>query len=44
MSVAPGIEAALNIGPPPTGRAREAGIPTALGADTVAGGPGDMFP
>lgn len=43
VSVAPGIEAALNIGPPPTGRAREAGVPTGLGADTVVSGPGDMF-
>ncbi|TDE26304.1 amidohydrolase family protein [Actinomadura sp. 6K520] len=43
VSVSPGIEAALNIGPPPTGRAREAGVPTSLGADTVTSGPGDMF-
>ncbi|MGP4023787.1 amidohydrolase family protein [Actinomadura sp. 3N407] len=43
VSVAPGIEDALDIGPPPTGRAREAGVPTGLGADTVASGPGDMF-
>ncbi|TDD76776.1 amidohydrolase [Actinomadura darangshiensis] len=43
VSVAPAIEAALNIGLAPTGRARAAGIPTALGADTVASGPGDMF-
>jgi cytosine/adenosine deaminase-related metal-dependent hydrolase len=43
VSVAPAIEAALNIGPAPTGRARKAGIPTGLGADTVASGPGDMF-
>ncbi|WP_141578196.1 amidohydrolase family protein [Actinomadura sp. WMMA1423] len=43
VSVAPGIEAALDIGAPPTGRARGAGVPTGLGADTVASGPGDMF-
>ncbi|MES9537132.1 amidohydrolase family protein [Actinomadura sp. NPDC000600] len=43
VSVAPAIEAAVNIGAPPTGRARAAGVPTALGADTVACGPGDMF-
>jgi cytosine/adenosine deaminase-related metal-dependent hydrolase len=43
VSVAPAIEAALNIGPPPTGRARNAGVPTGLSADTVASGPGDMF-
>ncbi|MFA1541277.1 amidohydrolase family protein [Actinomadura monticuli] len=43
VSVAPTIEAALDIGPPPTGRARNAGVPTGLGADTVASGPGDMF-
>lgn len=43
VSVAPAIEAALGIGPPPTGRARNAGVPTGLGADTVASGPGDMF-
>ncbi|MGC4954142.1 amidohydrolase family protein [Actinomadura citrea] len=43
VSVAPAIEAALDIGAPPTGRARGAGAPTGLGADTVASGPGDMF-
>ncbi|WP_433477205.1 amidohydrolase family protein [Spirillospora sp. CA-142024] len=43
VSVAPGVEAALNIGAPPTGRARAAGAPTGLGADTVASCPGDMF-
>ncbi len=43
VSVAPAIEAALNIGPPPTGRARNAGVPTGLSADTVTSGPGDMF-
>jgi cytosine/adenosine deaminase-related metal-dependent hydrolase len=43
VSVAPAIEATLNIGPAPTGRARSAGLPTGLGADTVASGPGDMF-
>ncbi|MGI5204081.1 amidohydrolase family protein [Spirillospora sp. CA-108201] len=43
VSVAPAIEAALDIGAPPTGRARAAGAPTGLGADTVASGPGDMF-
>lgn len=43
VSVAPAIEAVLDIGPPPTGRARDAGVPTGLGADVVASGPGDMF-
>ncbi|WP_131742886.1 amidohydrolase family protein [Actinomadura roseirufa] len=43
ISVTPGIEASLNIGPPPTGRSHAAGVPTGLGADTVASGPGDMF-
>ncbi|MGW2313126.1 amidohydrolase family protein [Actinomadura luteofluorescens] len=43
VSVTPAIEAALGIGAPPTGRARGAGAPTGLGADTVASGPGDMF-
>ncbi|MEV0662561.1 amidohydrolase family protein [Actinomadura luteofluorescens] len=43
VSVTPAIEAALGIGAPPTGRARGAGVPTGLGADTVASGPGDMF-
>ncbi|MFB4310706.1 amidohydrolase family protein [Actinomadura sp. GTD37] len=42
-SVTPFIEAALDMGPPPTGRARDAGVATGLGADTVASGPGDMF-
>ncbi|MEU9866757.1 MULTISPECIES: amidohydrolase family protein [Actinomadura] len=43
VSAAPAIEAALDIGAPPTGRARAAGVPTGLGADTVTSGPGDMF-
>ncbi len=42
-SVSPVIEAELGIGHPATGRARAAGLPTALGADTVTSGPGDMF-
>ncbi len=42
-SVSPVIEAELGIGYPATGRARAAGLPTALGADTVTSGPGDMF-
>jgi cytosine/adenosine deaminase-related metal-dependent hydrolase len=43
VSVSPAIEVNLAIGHPPTGRARAAGIPTALSADTVVSGPGDMF-
>ncbi|WP_433333875.1 amidohydrolase family protein [Spirillospora sp. CA-294931] len=44
VSVSPGIEAALGgFGHPPTGRARAAGVPTGLSADTIASGTGDMF-
>ncbi|SFN95175.1 MULTISPECIES: amidohydrolase family protein [Actinomadura] len=43
VSVSPAIEAALDIGQAPTGRARTAGVPTGLSADTVISGPGDMF-
>ncbi|URM95772.1 amidohydrolase family protein [Actinomadura madurae] len=43
VSVSPAIEAALDIGQAPTGRARTAGVPTGLSADTVTSGPGDMF-
>ncbi len=42
-SVSPVVEAALGIGHPATGRARSAGLPVALGADTVTSAPGDMF-
>ncbi|RCG32468.1 amidohydrolase [Sphaerisporangium album] len=42
-SVSPFVEAGLGIGYPATGRALAAGVPTALGADTVASAPGDMF-
>ncbi|WP_279339426.1 amidohydrolase family protein [Sphaerisporangium perillae] len=42
-SVSPLVEAELGIGYPATGRARASGIPTALGGDTVASAPGDMF-
>ncbi|MFP3961448.1 amidohydrolase family protein [Actinomadura fulvescens] len=43
VSVTPTSETMLNIGYPPTGRARAAGLPTSLSGDTVASGPGDMF-
>jgi cytosine/adenosine deaminase-related metal-dependent hydrolase len=43
VSVSPAVEVALDIGRPPTGRARKAGAPTGLSADTVTSGPGDMF-
>ncbi len=43
FSATPAVEAILDIGPPPTGRARAAGAPTGLGADVVTSGPGDMF-
>jgi cytosine/adenosine deaminase-related metal-dependent hydrolase len=42
-SLSPIVEAELGVGYPATGRARASGMPTALGADTVASGPGDMF-
>ncbi|MFD0685034.1 amidohydrolase family protein [Actinomadura fibrosa] len=43
VSATPAIEASLGIGEAVTGRARAAGVPTGLGADTVVSGPGDMF-
>ncbi|MGP3958603.1 amidohydrolase family protein [Nonomuraea sp. 3N208] len=43
VSLAPVDEMNLGIGYPATGRARAAGVPTGLGADTVACSPGDMF-
>ncbi|MUN39877.1 amidohydrolase family protein [Actinomadura litoris] len=43
VSVTPGVEAALGLGPAATGRSLAAGVPTGLGADTVVSGPGDMF-
>ncbi|MEV0617281.1 amidohydrolase family protein [Nonomuraea sp. NPDC050404] len=43
ISLAPVDEMNLAMGYPPTGRARAAGIPAGLGADTVVCSPGDMF-
>ena len=43
ISASPVVEVALGFGPPVTGRALAAGVPTGLGADTVVSGPGDMF-
>ncbi|WP_188191080.1 amidohydrolase family protein [Nonomuraea sp. SYSU D8015] len=43
VSLAPVDEMNLGLGYPPTGRARAAGIPAGLGADTVVCSPGDMF-
>lgn len=43
ISVSPIVEMELDIGAPVTSRARAAGVPTGLGADTVMSGPGDMF-
>jgi cytosine/adenosine deaminase-related metal-dependent hydrolase len=43
VSLAPVDEMNLGLGYPATGRARAAGIPTGLGADTVVCSPGDMF-
>ncbi|SEG99533.1 Cytosine/adenosine deaminase [Nonomuraea solani] len=43
VSLAPVDEMNLGMGYPATGRARAAGVPTALGADTVVCSPGDMF-
>ncbi|MEV1166856.1 amidohydrolase family protein [Nonomuraea sp. NPDC049784] len=42
-SLAPVDEMNLGLGYPAAGRARAAGIPTGLGADTVVCAPGDMF-
>ncbi|KAB8197788.1 amidohydrolase family protein [Nonomuraea phyllanthi] len=42
-SYAPVDEMALGIGYPAAGRARAAGVPASLGADTVVCAPGDMF-
>ncbi|WP_263008727.1 amidohydrolase family protein [Nonomuraea phyllanthi] len=42
-SYAPVDEMALGIGYPSAGRARAAGVPASLGADTVVCAPGDMF-
>jgi cytosine/adenosine deaminase-related metal-dependent hydrolase len=43
VSVSPVDEMNLALGYPTTGRARAAGIPTGLSADTVVCAPGDMF-
>ncbi|WP_113704355.1 amidohydrolase family protein [Nonomuraea lactucae] len=43
VSVTPVDEMTLGVGYPVTGRARAAGAPVSLGADTVTCGPGDMF-
>ncbi|RVX47268.1 cytosine/adenosine deaminase-related metal-dependent hydrolase [Nonomuraea polychroma] len=43
VSLAPVDEMNLGIGYPAAGRARAAGVPTGLGADTVVCSPGDMF-
>lgn len=43
VSLAPVDEMNLGLGYPATGRARAAGIPTGLGADTVVCSSGDMF-
>jgi cytosine/adenosine deaminase-related metal-dependent hydrolase len=43
LSASPVVEAVLGFGPPITERARAAGVPTGLSADTVLCGPGDMF-
>ncbi|MEV0380086.1 amidohydrolase family protein [Nonomuraea sp. NPDC050643] len=43
VSLAPVDEMNLAMGYPATGRARAAGVPTGLGADTVVCAPGDMF-
>ncbi|MFC5833110.1 amidohydrolase family protein [Nonomuraea insulae] len=42
-SISPVDEMNLGLGYPTTGRARAAGIPTGLSADTVVCAPGDMF-
>lgn len=42
-SVSPVDEMNLGLGYPTTGRARAAGVPTSLSADTVVCAPGDMF-
>jgi cytosine/adenosine deaminase-related metal-dependent hydrolase len=43
IAVSPIIEMELALGAPITARAKAAGVPTGLGADTVISGPGDMF-
>jgi cytosine/adenosine deaminase-related metal-dependent hydrolase len=43
VAACPLIEPQMGHGHPVTGRAREAGVPTGLGADVVTAGPGDMF-
>ena len=43
VSVAPVDEMTLGLGYPISGRARAAGMPVGLGADTVTCSPGDMF-
>jgi cytosine/adenosine deaminase-related metal-dependent hydrolase len=43
IAVSPVVEMELGLGAPVTARARAAGVPTGLGADTVISGPGDMF-
>ncbi|MGN9836680.1 amidohydrolase family protein [Nonomuraea sp. H19] len=43
VSLAPVDEMNLGLGYPATGRARAAGLPAGLGADTVVCAPGDMF-
>jgi len=43
IAVSPIVEMDLGIGAPVTARAKNAGVPTGLGADAVISGPGDMF-
>ncbi|MCK2221380.1 amidohydrolase family protein [Actinomadura sp. ATCC 31491] len=43
VSFAPVDEMNLGLGCPPAGRARAAGLPAGLGADTVVCAPGDLF-
>ncbi|MFC4911155.1 amidohydrolase family protein [Actinomadura gamaensis] len=43
VSVSPAVETAMGFSLPVTGRARAAGVPTALSADAITSAPGDMF-
>ncbi|WP_405062406.1 amidohydrolase family protein [Kribbella sp. NBC_01505] len=43
VSIAPAVEARLEMGPPVAARLKALGVPVSLGIDTVTSAPGDMF-
>jgi cytosine/adenosine deaminase-related metal-dependent hydrolase len=43
VSLAPAVEARLEMGPPVAARLKSLGVPLSLGIDTVTSAPGDMF-